>query len=212
MYWWDNWWESTGILSSAGVMGCTPATHLRVGVMIRGRLSILKNHPRCAKMPERTGTLDMQDFELCVDIDEPFHGYLDERWLRRVVAETLAAEGVGSLVELGLVITGDERIRQLNKSYRGIDEATDVLSFALLEDSDASFVNPPDGVLHLGEVILSYPRAVVQAEEFHHPVEREVALLLVHGVLHLLGHEHEQPHDEAKMRAKEERVLGALAL
>jgi len=61
-------------------------------------------------------------------------------------------------------------------------------------------------------VILSYPRAVVQAEERHHPVEREVALLVVHGVLHLMGHEHEQPHDEAKMRAEEERILGALAL
>ncbi|MGB2852887.1 MAG: rRNA maturation RNase YbeY [Dehalococcoidia bacterium] len=173
---------------------------------------LLKNYPCYAKMPERMDVLVMPDFELCVDIDEPFQGYLDERWLRRVVAETLAAEGANSPAELGLVVTGDERIRQLNKSYRGVDEATDVLSFALLEDSDASFVNPPDGVLHLGEVILSYPRAVVQAEEHHHPVEREVAFLVVHGVLHLLGHEHEQPHDEAKMRAEEERILGALAL
>ena len=173
---------------------------------------LLKNYPCCAKMPQRMGVLVMPDFELCVGIDEPFQGYLDEDWLRHVVAETLTAEGVGSPAELGLVVTGDERIRQLNRSYRGIDEATDVLSFALLEDSDDTFVNPPDGVLHLGEVILSYPRAVVQAEEHHHAVKREVALLVVHGVLHLLGHEHEQPHDEARMRAEEERVLGALAL
>ncbi len=172
----------------------------------------MKNHLRCAKMPDRMGIVIMQDFELYVDIDEPFQGYLDEQWLRHVVAETLVAEGVDSPAELGLVITDDETIRQLNKSYRGVDEATDVLSFALLEDSDASFVNPPDGVLHLGEVILSYPRAVVQAEERHHPVQRELALLVVHGVLHLLGHEHEQPRDKAKMRAEEERVLGALAL
>jgi probable rRNA maturation factor len=158
------------------------------------------------------GVLVMPDFELFVDIDEPFQGYLDEGWMRSVVAETLAVEGVSSPAELGLVVTDDERIRQLNKSYRGVDEATDVLSFALLEDSDDSFVNPPDGILHLGEVILSYPRAVVQAEEHRHPVKRELALLLVHGVLHLLGHEHEEPHDEARMRAEEERVLGALAL
>jgi probable rRNA maturation factor len=154
----------------------------------------------------------MEGLELHVDIDRRFQAYLDEGWVRRVVAETLAAEQVNSPAELSLVITDDERIRQLNRDYRETDEATDVLSFALLEDSGVSFVNPPDGVLHLGEVVVSYPRAVEQAGERHHPVQRELALLLVHGVLHLLGLEHEEPEDERKMRAEEERVLGVLAL
>jgi probable rRNA maturation factor len=149
--------------------------------------------------------------ELYVKVEKPFRGYLNERWLRRVVAQTLVVEGVNSAVELGLVITDDETIRQLNRSYRGRDEATDVLSFAFLEDSEVTpFITPPDGVLHLGEVILSYPQAVAQAEEHHYPLERELALLVIHGVLHLLGHEDEDAQGEAKMRDAEKRVLGEL--
>jgi probable rRNA maturation factor len=144
--------------------------------------------------------------ELYVKIDEPFQGCVDEGWLRRVVEQTLTMEGVDWPVELGLVISDEETIRQLNKSYRGRDEATDVLSFALSEDSDPPFITPPDGVLHLGEVILCYPQAAIQAEERHHPLERELALLVIHGVLHLLGHE-----DELRMRAEEERVLKEVA-
>lgn len=154
----------------------------------------------------------MVDFELHVSIDEPFESCLDEEWVRGVVGHALEMEGVGSTAEVGLVITGDDMVRQLNRDYRSIDDTTDVLSFALREDSGVSFVNPPDGVLHLGEVIVSYPRAVAQAGEHQHSVQRELALLLVHGVLHLLGHDHEEPEDEARMRAAEERVLGALPL
>lgn len=153
----------------------------------------------------------MAECELYVKIDEPFESYVDQEWLGRVVAETLALEGVNSPVELGLVITDDETIHQLNKRYRGRDEATDVLSFALLEDSEPPFINPPDGVLHLGEVILSYPQAIVQAQDHHHSLEQELALLVVHGVLHLLGHEDEDTEGELKMRAEEKRVLGELA-
>jgi len=153
----------------------------------------------------------MSECELYVKIDAPFESYVDEAWLRRVVAATLAVEGVNSPVELGLVITDDETIRYLNKKYRGQNEATDVLSFALLEDSDPPFINPPDGVLHLGEVILSYPQAMVQAEDHHHSLKQELALLVVHGVLHLLGHEDEDTKGELRMRAEEKRVLGELS-
>lgn len=152
--------------------------------------------------------------ELYVKIDEPFQGYLDEGWLRRLVEKTLAVEGMLSPVELGLVITNDETIHQLNRSYRGRDETTDVLSFALSENSqDAAgipFIPPPDGTSHLGEVLISYPQAVVQAKEHKHPVEQEIALLVIHGVLHLLGHEDEDEVAEARMRTAEQRVLGEL--
>ena len=70
-----------------------------------------------------------------------------------------------------------------------------------------SFVHPPDGVLHLGEVIISYPQAVIQAEEYQHPVEREILILIIHGVLHLLGYEHDTPELELKMRAREAEIL-----
>ena len=154
----------------------------------------------------------MEGFELHVSIDEPFRAHLNERWVKRVVAETLALEQVSPPAELSLVIAGDERIRQLNRDYRQTDEATDVLAFALLEDSGVPFVSPPDGVLHLGEVVVSYPRAAEQAREHNHSAKREIGLLLVHGVLHLLGHDHEEPEDEARMRAEEQRVLGVLSL
>ena len=156
----------------------------------------------------------MPGCELYVKIDEPFQGFVAEDWLRRVVEKTLILEGVDSPVELGLVITDDETIRRLNRSYRGKDETTDVLSFAFGEnrhdEAKTPFISPPDGKSHLGEVLLSYPRAAIQAKEQKHPLERELALLVIHGVLHLLGHEDEDGAAEAIMRAAERRVLGEI--
>lgn len=158
----------------------------------------------------------MLSCEFNVKVAKPFRGLVDERWLRRIAEQTLATKGMDSPVELSLVIADTKTIRRLNKRYRARDESTDVLSFALLEESrpgdDAGhFIPPPDGTLHLGEVILSYPRAVVQAEEHHHTPEQELALLVVHGVLHLLGLDHGDPEAELEMRAYEERILGELS-
>jgi probable rRNA maturation factor len=69
------------------------------------------------------------------------------------------------------------------------------------------FVAAPDGVSHLGEVIISYPQAVIQAEEHHHPVKKELAILIIHGVLHLLGYDHAEPDQEHRMRAGEAEIL-----
>ncbi len=154
--------------------------------------------------------------ELHIKIDKTFCQFVDEQWLWRIVEQTLSKKGLDSPVELGLVITDAKTIRKLNKRYRRRDEATDVLSFALLEENPSlaatpHFITPPDGMLHLGEVILSYPQAVIQAQEQHHPLERELALLLIHGVLHLLGYEDEDAEGEARMRAEEERILGELS-
>ena len=158
----------------------------------------------------------MLSCELYIDIDKPFRRLVDEQWLRRIVEQTLSKKGLDSPVELSLVITDAKTIQKLNKRYRGRDEATDVLSFAMLEENQSlaatpGFITPPDGVLHLGEVILSYPQAATQAQEQNHPLERELALLVIHGVLHLLGHEHQEPEAELKMRAEEERILGELS-
>jgi len=154
--------------------------------------------------------------ELSIRIDKPFRQFVDEQWLGRIVEQTLSKKGLDSPTELSLVITDAKTIRKLNKRYRGTDEATDVLSFAMLEENPSlaaspRFVTPPNGVLHLGEVVLSYPQAVVQAEEHHHSPEQELALLVVHGVLHLLGYEDEDAEAELRMRAEEERILGELS-
>jgi probable rRNA maturation factor len=152
----------------------------------------------------------MTNYKLNILIEEQFQGCLEENWLQQVIEETLATCGVNSRVELGLLISNDGVICELNQKYRGVDEATDVLAFALTETESEkdSFITPPNGILHLGEVIISYPQAKRQAEEYGHPVEQELALLIIHGMLHLLGYEHDEPRHEKEMRALEEKILG----
>ena len=152
--------------------------------------------------------------EINILIHEGFEGCLETSWLERVTEKVLIAQGVSSRAELGLVIAGQEKVRQLNLNYLGKDEPTDVLAFSMLseppEENLVPFVVPPDGMRHLGEVIISYPQAVSQAEEHQHSVEREVAILIIHGVLHLLGYEHDKPALERQMRAREAEILGYL--
>ena len=156
----------------------------------------------------------MLKIQLSIRIEKPFVGLVSKQWLRRAVRLTLVHTGVSSPVELGLVIAGDETVHELNRIYRNVDRTTDVIAFALSERGAKAepFVAPPDDVIHLGEVIISYPQAKRQAEEQRHPLERELALLVVHGVLHLLGYDHELPEQEQKMRAMESRVLDAIKI
>ena len=151
--------------------------------------------------------------EINVLIDEDLEGYLEESWLRNVAEQVLVTQHSGSRMELGLVITSQERVRQLNLSYLGKDEPTDVLAFSAVEEIEGNFpafVMPPDGVSHLGEVIISYPQAVVQAEEQRHSLKREIALLIIHGVLHLLGYDHDKAESKRCMSTKENEILGHL--
>jgi len=119
------------------------------------------------------------------------------------------AEGTGA-TQLGVVITDDATVRDLNRRYLGHDEPTDVLSFGLGEKGGRPFVLPPGEAAPLGEVIISYPTAVRQADERGHSVEAEVAHLLVHGILHLLGYDHQAAKDGRIMRDREEQILADL--
>lgn len=156
--------------------------------------------------------------EINVLIEEGFEENLGASWLQGIAGQVLVTQDIGSGLELGLVITGQERVRQLNRSYLGNDEPTDVLSFPMLTEplaggeSEASspFVQPPDGVLHLGEVIVSYPQAVIQAREHRHSVKREIAILIIHGVLHLLGYDHDKPEPERRMKTRETEILSCI--
>ncbi len=151
--------------------------------------------------------------EINVLIDEDLEGYLEVSWLQSVAEQALVAQDADPGVELGLVITGQERVQQLNRSYLGKDEPTDVLAFSAREEIDAElppFVQPPDGVLHFGEVIISYPQAVIQAEEHRHSVKREIAILIIHGLLHLLGYEHDKPELERQMKTREKEILSCI--
>jgi probable rRNA maturation factor len=147
--------------------------------------------------------------EIEVFIEGEFRGAVDGGWVKKIVRQVLKAEGVVPLYEVSLVFTDSEKVRQLNRDYRGVDESTDVLAFYMLpqKGADSSFALPPDGVTRLGEVIISYPQAVAQAKEQGHSTERELALLVIHGVLHLLGYDHEEPEEESKMRERERELL-----
>lgn len=151
-----------------------------------------------------------------LDLDLRFHvrrksgAKPDRRRIRAVCEAALRGEGVSGPVVLTVTLVDDEEIRQINQQHRGIDKATDVLSFPLLEaddEADQQFLLPPDVPRELGDVIVSYPRAVEQAEEYGHSVERELAYLIVHGVLHIMGHDHEELDEQAVMREREEAAL-----
>ncbi|MBM4432703.1 MAG: rRNA maturation RNase YbeY [Chloroflexi bacterium] len=152
--------------------------------------------------------------EISVLIESEFKRRLEVNWLISIAEQILVAQGISHDAELSVVITTREGIRELNRDYRRKDEPTDVLAFAMMPVEEgkegASFVTPPDGMLHLGEVIISYPQAAAQAEERRHSVKREIAILLIHGVLHLLGYEHDKPELERKMRAKESEILSRI--
>jgi len=147
--------------------------------------------------------------QIGIHVEEKFRGVIDEGWVRRIAQTVLKAEGVAPPYEVSLVFTDSETVKQLNRDYRGVDEPTDVLAFCMLpqKEVDSSFALPPDGVTRLGEVIVSYPQAVAQAREQGHSPERELALLIIHGILHLLGYDHEKPKEESKMRERERELL-----
>ena len=147
--------------------------------------------------------------EVEIFVEEKFRGLVDEGWARRIAQTVLKAEEVAPPYEVSLVFTDSETVRRLNRDYRGVDEPTDVLAFCMLSqnEADSSFALPPDGVTRLGEVIISYPQAVEQASEQGHSSERELALLIIHGILHLLGYDHEEAEEESKMRTRERELL-----
>lgn len=115
--------------------------------------------------------------------------------------------------ELSVCLVDDAHIQELNRRYRGKDCPTDVLSFPQWEwQGEPREATGDPAVTLLGDVVISLETAARQAEEFGHSLQREVAFLVVHGVLHLLGHEHETAAGEERMRALEEEVLQALNL
>jgi probable rRNA maturation factor len=149
--------------------------------------------------------------EINIVVDKGFGKQVKRDWLRRVAEKVLTAESAGSAAEVGLMITGQARVHELNRQYLGEDRPTDVLAFPMQPAPETAerppFIAPPDGIKHLGEVIISYPQAVIQAAERQQPVKKEVALLIIHGILHLLGYDHDVPEAERQMRAREAQIL-----
>ena len=146
-----------------------------------------------------------------VYVEEGIEGCPASSRLESIAEQVAKAEGIDSEIELSLVIVGQDKIRQLNKSFLSKDAPTDVLAFPMVSEQEGgdhpSFVTPPGELKQLGEVIISYPQAAIQAEERQHATEKEIAILIIHGVLHLLGYDHEEFEEEKEMRAREAVIL-----
>jgi probable rRNA maturation factor len=141
-------------------------------------------------------------------ISDPYIGQVDADKLELAALTVLLHQEIPPECELSVVIEGDERLHALNKEFLNIDAPTDVLSFP----SGAEEIDPETGIIYLGDVIISYPRAAEQAASAGHPVLSELQLLVIHGVLHLLGHDHAEPEEKTVMWDAQDEILLTLGV
>ena len=140
-----------------------------------------------------------------VTMDEPYENQLQEDLFIRAAQAALSLARLSETGnDLSIAIEGDDALQALNRQYRQIDAPTDVLSF----ESDET--DPDTGNRYLGDIIISLPRAEAQAAAAGHTVEVELQLLVVHGVLHLLGHDHGEEEEKARMWAAQRAALDQL--
>ena len=150
---------------------------------------------------------------------KPLENLSIQMHLRNCIRTALAIEGVQTPCEINILITNDEGIREINKTLRGIDKPTDVLSFPMftlqagsLPESWDAYKDPETGSVPLGDMTISLERARAQAKEYGHSARRELGYLTIHSVLHLLGYDHEDSEDKRLMRREEEKILAELVL
>lgn len=146
---------------------------------------------------------------------------VDERakaLIRKAIRAALAAEGLTLPCEVNVLVTSDRGIRKVNKEQRGVDKETDVLSFPALELRPgelpgADNADPGTGLIPLGDMVLSWERVAAQAKEYGHSRRRELAYLVTHSALHLLGYDHlDEGGQKALMREREEAIMEELEL
>lgn len=141
-----------------------------------------------------------------IQIETPYEDLIKEDWILHVSSTALEHEHEESEVETTIVLTGDETLKTLNAQHLGIDAPTDVLSFP------ADEFDPDQQMPYIGDVIISVPRAKEQAEAAGHPLENEISLLIVHGILHLLGYDHDSEERKALMWKKQAEILNNLGI
>lgn len=138
--------------------------------------------------------------------------------LLRVICQALDAEGVTVPCEISVLITDDAGIHEINLEQRGVDRPTDVLSFPMFDlqpgnKPEAGWADPDTDLVPLGDMVISLERCAEQAAEFGHPLQRELAYLAVHSVLHLLGYDHmDDGPMKSQMRRREETILETLGI
>ncbi len=135
-----------------------------------------------------------------------------ERLIEMCTQAALEEEGIEDDAEVSVTLVDNDAIRELNNEHRGIDRATDVLSFPM-GDGEYFEVNPDTDAVLLGDIVISLERAFEQAQEYGHSYRREVAFLITHSLFHLLGYDHVNSEEEEKvMFGKQEKVLEKLGI
>lgn len=139
-----------------------------------------------------------------------------EKTIEKVIHKCFEEEKLlDSKLIMTITLTTPEEIRKINKEYRNIDKATDVLSFPMFEKDELEQMIKNNDFSHedvLGDVIISIEKVKEQAEEYGHSFERELSYMLVHGFYHLMGYDHIEEKDKVVMRPKEEKILNALKI
>lgn len=140
----------------------------------------------------------------------------------QVITASLDAEDFPYEAQVSLLLTDAETIRGMNREHRGIDRETDVLSFPMIEyetagdfsalEETAGLADPDTGEVLLGDIVLSVPRVLEQAEEYGHTPRREFAFLITHSMLHLFGYDHMEPEEAAIMENKQKTILNELEI
>jgi probable rRNA maturation factor len=143
---------------------------------------------------------------ISIVVPEQFRLQISDQKLRASVEKTMLVDGVPDSPSLSVIITDDEEMKKLNKTYRGINKTTDVLSFG------GDFTDPDLGSRYLGDVIISFLQAEKQALSKGHDVEAELQLLAAHGVLHLLGYDHDTQSAKETMWQVQTQILENLGL
>lgn len=141
-------------------------------------------------------------------ISDPYLDLVPSDKLEQAAMAALEQQTADLNQDLTIAIEDDDRLHALNKEFLHIDSPTDVLSFPAGEGE----IDPETGVAYLGDIIISYPRALEQSATAGHPVMNEIQLLVVHGVLHLLGHDHADPDEQAEMWAAQREALLTLGI
>lgn len=145
-------------------------------------------------------------YQLNVEVDDEVADDVDQPSLVTMIERVLTEDGIEDGASLALVLTDDTLLRELNLRHREVDAPTDVLSFPASEGED--FPTPEGEPSHLGDIVVSVESVGRQAEEAGLAIGEELAHVVLHGLLHILGYDHEESDEEAVMKAREEAVLG----
>ncbi|MDF2868761.1 MAG: hypothetical protein K0R05_336 [Anaerocolumna sp.] len=158
------------------------------------------------------------EYETAIKLDIEY-----ETIISKVVDMAMDTEDCPYEAEINVILTDNEEIKNINKSYREVDAPTDVLSFPMvdyetpadfshLEDNTDDYFNPETGELLLGDIIVSVEKVVTQAQEYGHSKERELGFLIAHSMLHLFGYDHMEEEERRVMEEKQRMILDKLGI